>query len=295
MSSSSTDKIDITSLGVNCIIHKILLLGTNPYLVFHTIFPNALPVKIEMNLSDYQKVRRRLVFSSSFRSILQTELHVQIPLSFLPTDQWLNIVFHLNELHEMLFNTPFVRCDSITVTGMFRVKRIYSTKVQPVLNDIIDTNIPPSHILLSYPWITVEPTTINYLMPVVKEEKNSDLKGGLNIGRPRSIFLNKTPENKRSVSAVGGSRRKSNVSTNSNNSQPQPQLAPIQSAAALVPPQLAPNITAIKPSSLNERRSKRSSSAIPTGSRRIVRATSPIPNEIDGFEEIPIKNIKKKY
>lgn len=146
-----------------------------------------MPFKIEFVLCDVDKIRRRFVFSTSFRNILPTDLHVQIPLSYLPTDKWLNVYFNLEELYNTIFGSHFLKCESILVTGLFKIKKIFATRFVPVHNDITDPALPGSYILNDCDWFVFDKQMIDkYLIDKNIKKEKTPLKSKHNFKTPES-------------------------------------------------------------------------------------------------------------
>jgi len=83
------------SLGI---IQQLLVLQIN------TPLENNKPISFEIIFTDNTKQRRRLHFSSSFRTIQsKNELHSQIPLN-IPRGEWLNLIFNLQNIVANVFN-----------------------------------------------------------------------------------------------------------------------------------------------------------------------------------------------
>ncbi|KAL7694796.1 putative cilia-and flagella-associated protein 20/C3orf67 [Plasmopara halstedii] len=107
---------------------------TQRFVLLQLFVPFTRSLSVEMCFADVQKVRRRFVIASAFRELVQTTLHVQLPLTTtdVPRDEWVNLVFDLQTLAALHFPTTKYRSlESISVSGTCRLKRIFTMKDAP--------------------------------------------------------------------------------------------------------------------------------------------------------------------
>jgi hypothetical protein len=74
---------------------------THRFFVVQLRVPDGGPFTLELDFLDAARRRRRLVFSSAFKAVDRTELHVKVPLplvALLPCGVWVDLVFDVHEL-----------------------------------------------------------------------------------------------------------------------------------------------------------------------------------------------------
>ncbi|KAL9653475.1 hypothetical protein ABK040_002108 [Willaertia magna] len=91
--------------------------------------------QVELNIRDKKQIKKRLIFSSNFKTITKTQLHTQLVFpSEVRGNEWLNLCFDLQDIVDMSFNDnePFYCLDRIAIGPSCEIRRILTTRLNPI-------------------------------------------------------------------------------------------------------------------------------------------------------------------
>lgn len=83
-------------------------------------------VSFEIVVTDERRRRRRLHFSSKFRSLELTELHAQLPLEPTLLKNWTNFVLDLPYITSKTFKSEYVTIDSMMFKETSAIRKIFT-------------------------------------------------------------------------------------------------------------------------------------------------------------------------
>ncbi|EFC40659.1 hypothetical protein NAEGRDRAFT_80970 [Naegleria gruberi] len=104
--------------------------------------------QIEIHIRDKKQIKKRLIFSSSFKTVTKTQLHTQIPISdVVKSGEWMNLCFDLQELTSMSFNDKeeYYCMDRISIGPACTLRKIYSLRQNPVTEALIPKKLAFTH------------------------------------------------------------------------------------------------------------------------------------------------------
>ena len=114
---------------------------TQPFVVFQVFVPEGHHASFEIQFSDEQGTRRRLVMSTSFVETKPSPLHCQVPLSpsALPPERWTQLAVHVPSMARALFldtnasqgTASFRAVEHIGVCAHCRLRRVFTTRAAP--------------------------------------------------------------------------------------------------------------------------------------------------------------------
>jgi hypothetical protein len=82
---------------------------------------------IEISLTDNNKTKRRLIFTTSSKEIVVNPFHARIPAA-LPTGVWISLSLDISSFVLDLFKLPIKCIDGINITGNCKIRRIFTMK-----------------------------------------------------------------------------------------------------------------------------------------------------------------------
>lgn len=107
-----------------------------PFLVLQLIVPAAASFSFELRLTTTSRSHMRLNFSTSFKDVEATPLHVKVPLTHLPKGQWLNLVLDCASFVSRLSpGAAFQFIDSVTVGAACSLRRLFTLRQPPAEAD----------------------------------------------------------------------------------------------------------------------------------------------------------------
>jgi len=113
-----------------------------PFLVFQIYIPsNANNLKIEIAVTDHEKVKRRLIFHpGSSKGIVLNPLHARIPSNAFKKDIWVNLSIDVFAFAHYCFKGINVKSiDLINLTSQCKLRRIFTMR-SPLYDDDMDSN-----------------------------------------------------------------------------------------------------------------------------------------------------------
>lgn len=91
---------------------------------------------LELCVLDSSMTSRRLRFSNSFRDVVNSTLHVQLPLNvgrLVPAGEWCTLCFDMVDLvHSNFKGNSFRSCDGIVLNGVFKLRQIFTIRAPPL-------------------------------------------------------------------------------------------------------------------------------------------------------------------
>ena len=112
------------------------------YLVFQIYLDNYKSLSIEIGVTDVNKIKRRIVFTSSAKKITRNTLHCRIPFPNLPLNNWINLSIDILSFYCGCFDyTTFRSIDSIDMTFSGKVRRLFSMKNPLFVEDDLENNL----------------------------------------------------------------------------------------------------------------------------------------------------------
>jgi len=96
-------------------------------------------MKIEIAVTDVEKVKRRLIFhSGSGKGIVTNPLHARIPIAKFKTDIWLNLSIDVFAFSHYCFKGANIKSvDLINLTSYCKLRRIFTMR-SPLHDDDMD-------------------------------------------------------------------------------------------------------------------------------------------------------------
>jgi hypothetical protein len=149
-----------------------------PYLVIQMLHQPNTSLSFEVVVIDASEMRRRMLFSTSFRRCESTALHAKIALSQRGFSKWANLVIDLKGLTDSFFSAKFLRLDSFCLRPQCRLRKVFSLPISPS-----EQAIPAS---LNYP-VGVDFTTLvlsrngEVEVLLLPGSKLSDIEGGSDL------------------------------------------------------------------------------------------------------------------
>ncbi|KAF0973990.1 hypothetical protein FDP41_006476 [Naegleria fowleri] len=139
-SSFHTTNIEIPKLNTTTlqIMHRYLVIQC----MIGTIF------QVEFHIRDKKQIKKRIIISSSFKTITKTQLHSQIPLpENIIAGQWMNLCFDLFELVEISFNDKeeYYCLDRICIGPSCTIRKVFTLKHNPETEVLIPKKLAFSH------------------------------------------------------------------------------------------------------------------------------------------------------
>jgi len=113
-----------------------------PFLVLQIYIPStAKTFKIEIAVTDQEKVKRRLIFhSGASKGIVLNPLHARIPSSEFKRDMWVNLSIDVFAFAHYCFKGINVKSiDLINITSDCKLRRIFTMR-SPLYDDEMDSN-----------------------------------------------------------------------------------------------------------------------------------------------------------
>ena len=103
------------------------------------------------SITDSQKNKRRIYLSTAFKEISSNLLHMKVPLAQLPTGQWMNLCFDLEDLVSGNFKgSTFRLLDAIIIHPSCQIRKIFTMKNAPqdttILNSPSGEEIPRAYV-----------------------------------------------------------------------------------------------------------------------------------------------------
>ena len=104
--------------------------------------------QIEINVRDKKQIKKRMIFSSAFKSITKTQLHAQINIpETVHPDEWMNMCFDLHDLVGMSFNdTEEYYClDRIIIGPLCTIRKIFTLRQNPLTEEVLPKKVSFTH------------------------------------------------------------------------------------------------------------------------------------------------------
>lgn len=115
--------------GIQCPASvKDTLAVTQPLLVLQIQTCVDQKVTVEVVILDQERLRHRLVFSSSFRHAESNQLHVQLPWTWSGVEpgNWCNLVLDLDDLTRRFFRAEFSSLDSFCIRPVCLIRKVFT-------------------------------------------------------------------------------------------------------------------------------------------------------------------------
>mmetsp|Transcript_39044 Transcript_39044/g.34728 ORF Transcript_39044/g.34728 Transcript_39044/m.34728 type:complete len:177 (+) Transcript_39044:1-531(+) len=90
--------------------------------------PPGAPFAIEMIVTDTNKNKRRLNFTSNVKTVDKNYFHAKIPVDYFKRGIWMNMSFDLLNLFELFKGQTFRSLDGFTISGIFKLRKIFTMK-----------------------------------------------------------------------------------------------------------------------------------------------------------------------
>ena len=84
------------------------------------------PMNLEIVVIDSNSQRRRLLFSTTFRTMELNSLHAQIPWTQPRRDIWTNVVFDLQQLTQQCYSSDFVSVDAFLIRPVCFLRKVFT-------------------------------------------------------------------------------------------------------------------------------------------------------------------------
>jgi Protein of unknown function (DUF667) len=84
------------------------------------------PMNLEIVVIDSNSQRRRLLFSTTFRTMELNSLHAQIPWTQPRRDIWTNVVFDLQQLTHQCYSSDFVSVDAFLIRPVCFLRKVFT-------------------------------------------------------------------------------------------------------------------------------------------------------------------------
>ncbi|KAG2375286.1 hypothetical protein C9374_009909 [Naegleria lovaniensis] len=139
-SSFHTTNIEIPKSNTSSlqIMHRYLVIQC----LIGTIF------QVELHIRDKKQIKKRIIISSSFKSITKTQLHSQIPLpENIISGEWMNLCLDLLELVEISFNDKeeYYCLDRLCIGPTCTIRKVFTLKHNPDTEVLIPKKLAFSH------------------------------------------------------------------------------------------------------------------------------------------------------
>jgi hypothetical protein len=131
----SLDK-ESNSTSIRCPEKQRYSLGiTQPLLVFQMISAPSKSFSLEIVIVDQSNQRRRLHFSTNFKSLDCNGLHCRIPYDS-EKDIWMNLVFDLVDIVDQAFKNTvqFQSLESFTIHPVCRLRKIFTMQRKAIID-----------------------------------------------------------------------------------------------------------------------------------------------------------------
>ena len=121
-----------------------------PFLVFQIYIPSsAKSLKMEIAVTDHEKIKRRLIFHSAgiSKSITVNPLHARIPTTEFKKDTWLNLSVDVFAFAHFCWKSINVKSvDLISLTSQCKLRRIFTMR-SPLYDAEMDSDPELQHAL----------------------------------------------------------------------------------------------------------------------------------------------------
>lgn len=124
----------ICSLFSSCTLIAVGLV--QPFLVLQLCLDKVESCTIEVVVRDTMQTKRRLLFSTSFKTCSANALHVQLPLMVAKRGEWLDLVLDLEEIVHDAFEKQFKCIEEVSVGAFCCLRKIFTLRDPP--NDTTD-------------------------------------------------------------------------------------------------------------------------------------------------------------
>eukprot|EP00770_Monocercomonoides_exilis_P006575 MONOS_6541.1-p1 / transcript=MONOS_6541.1 / gene=MONOS_6541 / organism=Monocercomonoides_exilis_PA203 / gene_product=Uncharacterized protein C3orf67-like protein / transcript_product=Uncharacterized protein C3orf67-like protein / location=Mono_scaffold00207:59926-65945(+) / protein_length=1549 / sequence_SO=supercontig / SO=protein_coding / is_pseudo=false len=204
------------------------------FLVFQIFLPISSSFNFLLSVQDVKKTKRRLLFSTAFKSIESNPLHAQIPLINLHRGEWMNLCFDVDNYVKYLFHESFMSLDRIEMSPSFSIRRIFTLRRCPpgTIDDGSNCGYLPPGVTMSdpIPSSCSFPVTVRASTQIYWAEKTEYLLSAASIPTGSSFSA---------TSTLASSSASSSTHPSSQRLTP-PRSSHVISAAPKVPQQIHP-------------------------------------------------------